>query len=254
MKKNRDAVYNDLVNRDTHIENPTIQASAADRHLSKKYLTTRSFLSLLSNRKKEIVKWWQRLEPHYTDLLAEQLDTKANIDYLESLANYAFERVRKVYLWCLPINILIFGLLYAFIDAPFIAMLAAKAPWTFRLLFLVPVALSFTSVPLWILGKRIIHTHTYSRIDDKLVKTNFKYFDIGDADPSPHGGLTKTQIHGFLKKRQPNIRYTPNEIARYLQKILEVEIERKPRGTVYFVQLRDKYEKHFQDLNTHVKP
>lgn len=211
-----------------------------NRHLSKNYINTRNFLSLLEKKRSEDLKLWQNLEPHYTDLLNEQLKTQRKMNYLQSLANFGHNNVRKVFLFCLPINIIVFSLLCLITPAALNEFYTGR-PNFFRALIWAPLSLAVTNIPLFFKLRRNWHDHTYSQIKDRLGLQIFKYFEVVEKDKHTDGGYTKREITNILRRFNPNLPYTQEEIANYLQGILEIEMERKPRGLVYYIFLKEKY-------------
>ena len=211
-----------------------------NRNFTKKFLQSRGFISLLEKKRAEDLKLWQSLEAHYTDLLHEQVVTARKIDYLQSLANFGHNNVRKVYLCCIPLNIIVFGLL-CLISPSALYDLHVDSPNIFRALIWWPLALSITNIPLFIYVRRRWHDFTYRKIQDRLGLLIFKYFEIVDKDKHIDGGYTKKDITDILKRFNPKMPYSGDEIANYLQRIFEVEIDRKPRGIVYYIYFKEKY-------------
>lgn len=226
------------------------------RNFSKKYLQSRNFLSLLSKQRGEDLKLWQNLDPRYTDLLEEQLKTQRKINYLESLANFGHNNVRKVYLYFLPVNIIVFMLLCT-LTPDSLKEYYTSSPYTFRCSFFLVIAMSITNLPMLIYIRRWWHDITYYRIQDRLGLLLFDYFEVVEKDKHIDGGYTKRDIYDILRRFQPDMPYTKNEIANYLQQIIEIEMERKPRGIVYYIFLKEKYfdeqEKKRQTENTSTK-
>ncbi|MEM7174159.1 MAG: hypothetical protein AAF380_02800 [Bacteroidota bacterium] len=210
------------------------------RNLSKNYLQSRNFLALLEKQYADDLKVWQTLEPHYTDLLVEQLKTRRKINYLQSLANFAHINVRKVYLSFLPINIIVLILL-CLITPDTLHSFYVGRPYIFKACFFFPIAMSLTNLPMLIWSKRLWHDISYRRIQDRLGLLIFKYFEVVDKDKHVDGGYTKRDICNILRRFERKMPYSQDEVANYLQHIIEVEMERKPRGIVYYIYLKEPY-------------
>ena len=104
-----------------------------------------------------------------------------------------------------------------------------------------PMAMALTNVPLAIFARKIWHDISYRKIQDKLGLTIFKYFEIVEKDKHIDGGYTKAELSDILKRFRPKLPYSQDEIANYLQQIIEIEMERKPRGVVYYLYLKEEY-------------
>lgn len=210
------------------------------RHFSKRYLQSRNFLALLEKQRGEDLKLWQTLEPHYTDLLEEQLKTRKKINYLQSLANFGHTNVKRVYLMFLPVNILIFVMLWM-TPPTTLYELHTTFPVVYKICVFGPLAMSLTNVPMAIFWRKIWQDISYKKIQDRLGLTIFKYFEIVEKNKHIDGGYTKKDLTSILKRFNPKLPYTQDEIANYLQQIIEVEMERKPRGVVYYLYLKEEY-------------
>jgi len=210
------------------------------RNFTKRYTQSRNLLALLEKQRGADLKAWQNLEPHYTDLLEEQLKTRRKINYLESVANFGHINVRNVYMKYLPLNILVgIGLMLAPVNN--FVQLYAAFPLLFKICVFSAIALGLTNVPLAIAWRRWQHDISYRNIQDKLGITIFEYFEIVEKDKNIDGGYTKKEITEILKRFVPKLPYTADEIANYLQGIIEIEIERKSRGLVYYLYLKEDY-------------
>ena len=224
-----------------------------NRHFSKRWLNNRNFLALLSKQYREDLKIWQNLEPHYTDLLDEQVKTKREMDYLQSVANFGHTKVRNIYLWFMPLNTVLFIALCT-ITPEALNIFYVENVNLFRAVVWFPLAIGITNVPLAIYLRRKWHDYTYRHIQDKLGLTIFKYFEIVEKDKHIDGGYTKKDIAAILKRFNPKMPYTQDEIATYLQGILEIEMEKKPRGVVYYLFLKEKYFDKYEEMRQTAQP
>lgn len=211
-----------------------------NRQVSKNYIKTKNFVALLGRGFKEEVKGWQHIEPHHTDLIYEQLQVRKKLDYYESLANHVHTNVKRFFLAAFPFLVAIFGLL-CLVPGDTWKSLQDDNIWLFRALVIAPIAFSFANIPLFIFSKKIFHDLSYKRIRSRIGLTIFKYFEPAMRDEAIDGGYTKKEIVAFLKRKRPKMPYTEDQVASYLRNIVEVEMDRKPRGYVYYVQLKAKY-------------